>query len=92
MPLLVSFDDDELTGERRGSPRKRALIGAQIIYRNGYCTMGCQILDVSSTGALLRPSDITLCPKRFVLKPRFDAPRNCELVWQRGEKLGVQYV
>ena len=92
MPILISFDDDELCGERRGSTRKRALIGAQIVYRNGYCSMSCQILDTSSTGALLRPMDVTSIPKRFVLKSRFDEPRNCELVWQRGEKLGVQYV
>jgi hypothetical protein len=54
--------------ERRRSPRRRALKRATVVFRRGYCTMGCHILDISETGALLKPADIFLCPSEFVLK------------------------
>ena len=78
--------------ERRGSPRRRTLLGAQIIYRGGICSMSGQILNISDTGALLRPSDMALCPAKFVLRSRFDPPHDCEVVWRRGEVLGVRFL
>jgi hypothetical protein len=85
-------DDGGPFVERRRTPRRRALIGAQIIFRNGYCSMRCHIEGISEGGALLRPADITSCPDKFTLKPRFDPPRDCEVVWRKGETLGVRYV
>jgi hypothetical protein len=52
--------------------------------------MTCQILDLSETGALLRPLELALCPNKFVLKPRFDPSLECEVVWRKGEVLGVR--
>jgi hypothetical protein len=78
--------------ERRGSPRRRTLLGAQIIFRGGICSMSGHILNLSDTGALLRPIEIALCPNNFVLRPRFDPPHECEVVWRKGEVLGVRFV
>jgi len=78
--------------ERRGNPRRRALKRATIVFRKGYCTMGCHILDISETGALLKPSDIFLCPSEFVLKPDIGSPHDCEIVWRKGEMVGVRFV
>jgi hypothetical protein len=78
--------------DRRRSLRRRALMRARIIFRDGYCSLGCLVLDISDTGALLQPDDIILCPKTFVLKPRFDPPRNCEMVWRKGAKMGVRFL
>lgn len=78
--------------ERRGSPRRRSLLGAQVIFRNGYCSMTCHVLDISETGALLRPLELALCPNKFVLKSRFDPSRECEVVWRKGEVLGGRFV
>jgi hypothetical protein len=77
---------------RRRSPRRRTLKGALIVFRSGHCTMGCVILDTSETGALVRPADIMLCPTEFVLKPRVGPSRACEVVWRKGEDLGVRYL
>jgi len=85
-------DQDAASAERRHNRRHRALMGAQIIFRNGYCSMSGQILNVSDEGALVKPADISTCPTKFVLQPRFEAPRNCEVVWRRGDTLGVRYV
>jgi hypothetical protein len=78
---------------RPRSPRRRRLLkDALIVFRGGYCTMGCLILNTSDTGALVRPADILLCPKEFVLKPRVGPSRDCEVLWRKGEDLGVRYL
>jgi hypothetical protein len=84
--------DDGAIADRRDTPRHRAILGAQIVHHDGFCSMGCVILNFSDRGASLRLSDLTSCPKNFVLRPRFDAPRTCELAWQQGQIVGVHYV
>jgi hypothetical protein len=54
--------------------------------------MSGHILNVSETGALLRLLDMASCPNNFVLRPRFDPPHECEVVWRKGEVLGVRFV
>jgi len=68
------------------------LKGALIVFNGGHCTLGCQILDMSETGALVRPSDILLCPSEFVLQPRVGSPRYCEVVWRKTDMVGVRYI
>ena len=79
-------------GDRRVAKRRQALKKALIVFNNGNCSMGCQILDISDTGAKLAPADIFLCPKEFVLKPAIGDARNCELIWRRGNFVGVRYI
>jgi hypothetical protein len=78
--------------DRRRTRRHHTLKGASIVFRNGYCSLSCQILDTSETGALLRVADFMTCPNNFVLKPRFDPHHDCEVVWRKGEVLGVRYL
>jgi hypothetical protein len=77
--------------DRRHARRHRSLLGAQIIFRNGNCVVGGQILNVSDAGALVKPVDLASCPEKFVLKTRFESPRECEVIWRKGETLGVRY-
>src|SRR6266850_1351991 len=51
--------------DRRRGHRRRVLKSALIVFNNGHCTLSCQILDVSDTGALVMPADIFLCPGEF---------------------------
>jgi hypothetical protein len=83
---------DEEVVERRGAPRHRVLKNALIVFNNGHCTMNCQILDMSDTGAKLMPVDIFLCPREFVLKPQIGESRHCEVMWRKGTKVGVRYL
>jgi hypothetical protein len=77
---------------RRHGARRRVLKSALIVFNGGHCTLGCQILDVSETGALIRPSDIFLCPDEFVLQPRIGSLRHCEVVWRKPDMVGVRYI
>src|SRR5579863_7588695 len=88
----ASLVNDTAVTDRRGTPRHRAILGAKIVFQDGFCSMGCVILNFSDRGALLRLSDLCSCPRSFVLRPRFDPPRKCELAWQQGQIVGVQYV
>jgi hypothetical protein len=78
--------------DRRRTRRRHTLKGASVVFKNGYCSLNCQILDTSEEGALLRVDDFLTCPDGFVLKPRFDPPRDCEVVWRKRELLGVRYL
>ena len=85
-------DDAALITERRHARRHRVLMGARIIFRDGLWSMAGHILNVSDTGAMLRPAHIAVCSEKFSLKPPADSPQKCEVVWRKGEILGVRYV
>jgi hypothetical protein len=85
-------DEPKTLADRRIDKRRRVLKSALIVFNDGHCTMGCQILDMSDTGAQLLPTDVLLCPKEFVLKPQVGEPRHCEVKWRKGPKIGIQYL
>ena len=60
----VTETDQIALVERRRSPRHRALLGAQITFCDGMCSMGCLIVGISPTGATVRPNDIFHCPSK----------------------------
>ena len=78
--------------DRRRHPRRRVLKNALIVYNNRHCSMNCQILDLSDSGAKLLPADIFACPSEFELKPPIGEVRYCEVVWRRGTQIGVRYL
>lgn len=82
----------ERPAERRERARRRVLKSALIVFQGGHCTMGCQILNASDSGALVMPADVLLCPNEFVLKPQIGSARNCEVVWRKGAILGIRYL
>jgi hypothetical protein len=92
MPVNDLAEEKPLLVERRRDRRSRSIVGARIVFRDGNCSMGCVILNLSDEGALVQPDDILLCPKTFVLQPRFDPPRNCQVIWRKGNKVGVRFV
>jgi hypothetical protein len=87
-------------GERRIIDRYRFGQGysMRVMARDGSWQIPCTIIDVSQTGAKLHldgPADgIDLTEKNFILKlSQFGtALRNCELVWHRGEFIGVRFL
>ena len=77
---------------RRAHPRRRALKNALIVFNEGYCSMRCQMLEVSEGGAKLVPADPLLCPAEFMLRPPIGSARHCEVVWRKGTHIGVTYI
>ena len=87
----AAFGRSDALDRRRGD-RQTVLKSASIVFNGGHCTLSCHILDVSDTGARVRPSDVFLCPGEFTLQPRVGAARACEVVWRRNDKVGVRYI
>ena len=82
---------EERVTERRGDPCRQALENVLIVFNNGHCSMGCQIIDVSDTGAKLVPADIILGAREFVLKLQSGEARHCAVRWRRETQMGVHY-
>jgi len=89
---VASLAANNTDPDRRRGDRRRVLKSAMIVFNGGHCTIGCQILDLSDTGAQVLAADIFLCPAEFVLKPRVGSPRDCEVVWRKNNKVGVRYI
>lgn len=79
-------------GERRGASRTHVLKSGTIVFNSGNCSMDCQILDMTKTGARLRPMDILLCPNEFTLKLGRGSVNDCEVKWRKGNILGVRFL
>jgi PilZ domain len=89
-PALAAYLD-EGGPERRRALRYEMQIGAFIELERGG-DMRCHMVDVSDTGALLRPGDVLLCPSQFLLKPDVGTQRKCAVVWTNGRLLAVRFV
>ena len=78
--------------DRRRSPRKRTIRRASIVIDGKAGIMEGTILDMSETGAKIRPADITAMPPRFELRCGFGRTYRCEIVRRSAFYLGVQFV
>jgi len=85
-------ESPERSGERRRASRTYVLKSATVIFNKGNCTMDCQVLDLTKTGARLRPVDILLCPNEFALKLHQGLVHQCEVKWRKGNILGVRFL
>ncbi len=65
---------------------------AQIIYQDVDKVMSCTILNQTSKGAALQPSDTANCPKRFTLKIPGGPIHHCEVCWRYRQRLGVKFL
>ena len=82
----------ETPNRGRGVQHSSVRIQAEIVFANGRSSMPCEILDVSETGALVKPAEADLCPKRFLLKPQSGTAKECEIVWRKGDRIRLRYM
>ena len=77
--------------ESRHEPRPRTLLGGKIVFRDGSCSFGCIVRDISQGGARVQIAPEQLVPKRFyLLTANRDSAFEAEVVWQRGKLLGLK--
>ncbi len=65
---------------------------AQIIFQDVDKVMSCTILNQTSKGAALQPTDTANCPKRFSLKIPGGPIHHCEVCWRYRQRLGVKFL
>jgi len=89
---FVGVAQPKTQGDRRHYLRRRTLQPALIVYNRGLATTASQIVDISESGAKLIIADPFVCPREFVLKPKHGGPRQCTLLWRRGNTIGARFV
>jgi CheY-like chemotaxis protein len=79
-------------GEKRRLPRAKIIKSGQIVFDDNKCLSECLILDMSSGGAALQPSDTLNFPNQFQLRFKLGPTYDCEVCWKRGRKIGVRFL
>ncbi len=78
--------------ERRGAPRRRVLMSAQMVYHLDSIAVDCVIRNVSDTGAQLATEMVLELPPSFWLRFPDGVKRPVELVWTKETLLGVRFI
>jgi hypothetical protein len=80
------------TDELRQSPRRRVLLSAKIVSRDGVFSADCAIRNISERGAQVDVQAEMLFPVRFYLVAgRLPVAYDAEVVWKRGEHVGLVF-
>ena len=78
------------TAERRRMQRTRVSKAAMIVSKS--CAVDCQVRDLTALGAGLETIKATALPTAFQLTLDHGRTyRECRLIWQRSNKLGVAF-
>lgn len=78
--------------DRRMSARRRTLQKASILVDGKSELLDGMVLDMSDTGAKIRPGNMARLPSRFELRCGYGRTYSCEVVRRSGFYLGVQFV
>jgi hypothetical protein len=88
--MNTSLRDQE---NRRRAVRHPTFVKARICYGpQGSVSIPCTIRNISTGGAMIEASEVSLLPLNFRL---FDPPHglayDCNVVWRRGNHVGVSF-
>jgi hypothetical protein len=84
---------DGQDGDRRATPRSRALIAATAIYEHGQYTSPCMVRNMSPHGVLLRiDAEVALTADFHLQYDGHPQKHRVELRWRRGNAAGVAFV
>jgi hypothetical protein len=81
-----------MTAERRESPRAHVLRRARILYRRGFSTIDCVVLDVSPGGARLKVDEWLMLPRRFELCIENGPAHEAEVRYRDMQMTGIRFV
>jgi hypothetical protein len=79
---------------RKREARKSLSQPGWITLDGGFAARPCVVQDMSTTGARVTIDDPNVLPAKLRLAFARDARtgRNCEVVWRRGNSVGVKFV
>lgn len=78
--------------ERRKNPRYVVSGDAKILFRNRCCLMKCTIIEISNTGARIKPEDAWILPNEFALKISPEQEVLCEAIHRSEFEIGVRFI
>jgi hypothetical protein len=77
--------------EKRRHQRAHVLRRARIVFRRGYSTIDCVVLDLSPSGARLKVDEWLALPDRFELRIENGARREAEVCFRAMEMTGIRF-
>jgi hypothetical protein len=77
--------------EKRQHPRSHVLRRARIVFRRGFSTIDCVVLDLSAGGARLKVDEWLGMPDRFELRIENGPRREAEVRFRDMEMTGVLF-
>lgn len=82
-----------MTKENRKASRRKLQLNAMIYRCDGTPLVGCQVQDISATGARLALAQATELPATFwlTLSRGGEVRRRCNLVWQNSIEIGAEF-
>lgn len=90
--MVALKDDNVLLVDRRCADRKSVDHEALGLFPGAEDALGCQVLDISETGAKLRLNGVDIVPRRFKLfVPETRSLFECETIWRSSEEIGVRF-
>ena len=75
-------------------PRKSLRQPGWVTFEGGFATRQCIVEDLSASGAKITTEEPVVLPASFRVAFARDARtgRNCDVVWRRGQTVGVKFV
>jgi hypothetical protein len=78
--------------ERRKRARREVASRASLFCGTRRIVLGCTALNLSNRGGKIALDRLYALPRRFLLSfDEFGTARNCELIWSKGNFVGVQF-
>lgn len=90
--MVALKNDNVLLVDRRSTDRESVDHEALGLFPGADDALGCQVVDISETGAKLRLNGVDIMPERFKLfVQKTGYLYECVLVWQKSPEIGVSF-
>lgn len=81
-----------MSAERRQYERAHVLQRARIVYRRGWSTVDCVVLDLTSAGARIKVGPLLGFPDHFELRLANGPVREAVVRYRSADATGVEFV
>ncbi len=79
--------------EARGEGRKRTLLGAKVVSRDGIYSCDCMIREISDSGARINiSSSIIIASPFFLIDHQSQIMFEAKLVWRNASQAGLKFI
>jgi len=91
-PILKIADSAE-PGEHRHGARRRAFLGAKLVFGNGAFTVDCVVRDISEDGARVKlPEGQPVPDILYLVEMRSGMAYEARVAWKRHPEIGLAFI
>ena len=87
------MSDNQVSDNRRGAPRQRTMLAAQVELNNGGSALDCMVRNLSDGGARIKIEAAHTLPDNFQLHVlKTNTRRKAEVKWRTATEVGVHFI